>query len=125
MDRNRDGCLRLGVTRWTTRTLHGSAMRRPSQPTPTTKGESGHLLGSGAASARADMLGNWVRDSLRDISDEQPDDPGPLRALAFVTTREVSDEELFLNYRLNPKNSYPPWYTPVDLAEDRRRWQRK
>lgn len=89
------------------------------------KGESGHLLGSGAASARADMLGNWVRDSLVNISDEQPDDPGPLRALAFVTTREVADEELFLNYRLNPKNSYPPWYTPVDLAEDRRRWQRK
>ena len=32
MDRNRDGCLRLGVTRWTTRTLHGSAMLGPSQP---------------------------------------------------------------------------------------------
>ena len=121
----------MGFTRYgTTRAPHASAMLGPSQPTTTTtttttKGESGHLLGSGASSARADMLGNWVRDSLRDISDEQPDDPAPLRALAFVTTREVADEELFLNYRLNPKNSYPPWYTPVDLAEDRRRWQRK
>ena len=54
-------------------------------------GESGHGggTGSGAARARTDMLVTWVRDSLRDISDEQPDDPSPLRALAFVTTREV------------------------------------
>ena len=80
-------------------------------------------MGSGAAGSRADALGNWLRESLRDISDEQPDDPAPLRALAFVTTRQVADEELFLNYRLNPKNSPPPWYTPVDPEEDRRRWQ--
>ena len=52
-------------------------------------GESGGGTGSGAARARTDMLVTWVRDSLRDISDEQPDDPSPLRALAFVTTREV------------------------------------
>ena len=98
-------------------------------PNPTTgerdgkEGRKDHLLGSGAAGSRADALGNWLRQSLRDISDEQPDDPAPLRALAFVTTRQVADEELFLNYRLNPKNSHPPWYTPVDPEEDRRRWQ--
>ena len=79
-------------------------------------------MGSGAAGSRADALGNWLRESLRDISDEQPDDPAPLRALAFVTTRQVADEELFLNYRLNPANGYPAWYTPYDREEDARRW---
>ena len=45
-----------------------------------------------------------------------------LRGLAFVATRELQDEELFLNYRLNPANPRPDWYTPVDLEEDKRRW---
>ena len=42
--------------------------------------------------------------------------------LVLVTTRAVEDEELFLNFRLNPSLEPPPWYTPVDLHEDRRRW---
>jgi hypothetical protein len=33
------------------------------------------------------------------------------------------DEELLLNYRLNPRvGALPPWYHPVDQDEDRRRW---
>ena len=43
-------------------------------------------------------------------------------SLVLVTTRAVQDEELFLNYRLNPKLPAPEWYTSVDPEEDRRRW---
>ena len=46
-----------------------------------------------------------------------------LRGLAFIAAREVRDEELYLNYRLNPRNGYPSWYSPVDREEDARRWQ--
>ena len=64
-----------------------------------------------------------LRTSLASISDEQAGEAGqPLRTLALVTTRYVEDEELFLNYRLNPANGYPPWYSPVDAEEDARRW---
>lgn len=43
--------------------------------------------------------------------------------LALVAVREVKDEELLLNYRLNPNlPSLPDWYSPVDADEDRRRW---
>ena len=38
--------------------------------------------------------------------------------------RAICDEELYLNYRLNPRNGYPDWYTPVDREEDMRRWKR-
>jgi hypothetical protein len=36
----------------------------------------------------------------------------------------LEDEELFLNYRLNPKHKekLPPWYVPIDAEEDQRRW---
>ena len=59
-----------------------------------------------------------VRASLADMSDEPRVGDGEavrLRGLAFVATRELEDEELFLNYRLNPANPRPDWYTPVDL----------
>ena len=42
--------------------------------------------------------------------------------LALVATREIEDEELLLNYRLSPGLERPSWYTPVDRAEDSRRW---
>ena len=44
--------------------------------------------------------------------------------LALVATRQVTNEELLLNYRL-PPNAYrqrPAWYSPVDAEEDQRRW---
>jgi hypothetical protein len=49
---------------------------------------------------------------------------GPLRP-APPPPGQVKDEELFLNYRLNPANGYPPWYVPVDPEGDLRRWQFK
>ena len=48
---------------------------------------------------------------------------GLVRGLGFVTTREVvPGEELFVNYRYNPKVTPPPWYHPVDVQEDEARW---
>ena len=43
-------------------------------------------------------------------------------SVAFVTTRDVADEELLANYRLNPNLGLPEWYTPIDEDEDARRW---
>ena len=44
--------------------------------------------------------------------------------LALIAIRDIEDEEVFLNYRLNPNaiNSLPDWYHPVDKEEDIRRW---
>ncbi|GBG70448.1 hypothetical protein CBR_g6576 [Chara braunii] len=45
-----------------------------------------------------------------------------VRSVVFVALREVEDEELLRNYRLNPKLERPEWYCPVDEEEERRRW---
>ncbi|GLD91639.1 hypothetical protein PINS_up000172 [Pythium insidiosum] len=47
-----------------------------------------------------------------------------VHGLVFITTAEINDgEELFLNYRYNPNNPFPDWYTPVDLESDREMWK--
>ncbi|KAK3748730.1 hypothetical protein QZH41_015677 [Actinostola sp. cb2023] len=45
-----------------------------------------------------------------------------MRSLVYVTVNHVCNEELFVNYRLNPNSKLPEWYTPVDKQEDSRRW---
>jgi len=46
-----------------------------------------------------------------------------LKGLGFVTLREIQKgEELFVNYRFNPKIPKPDWYFPVDVKEDEARW---
>lgn len=45
-----------------------------------------------------------------------------LKSLVLVATREISNEEMFLNYRLSNLKRRPSWYMPVDEEEDRRRW---
>lgn len=44
--------------------------------------------------------------------------------VALVALRNLKNEELFLNYRLNPNapGGVPDWYAPVDIQEDARRW---
>ena len=70
----------------------------------------------------ADVFRASIADGIKPAVD---DDAGPvLKGLALVASREVRDEELFLNYRLNPGNKYPEWYVPVDAEEDSRRWSR-
>lgn len=51
-----------------------------------------------------------------------PTDPAP--CVALVALRDLKDEELFLNYRLNPNapGGLPKWYSAVDAEEDGRRW---
>ena len=64
-----------------------------------------------------------VRSSFADCVDKS-EAVNTHRGLVLVSSRELRDEELFLNYRLNPRNAYPKWYTPVDVEEDERRWTR-
>lgn len=45
-----------------------------------------------------------------------------VRTLVLISTKEVCNEELFLNYRLSNHKKWPAWYTPVDSEEDKRRW---
>ena len=79
-----------------------------------------------------DKLDEWVRSSLADMAPAEEEkrvcDDGstealpPRQGLLLVTNRDVRDEELFLNYRLNPTARLPGWYHPVDVDEDHRRW---
>lgn len=44
-------------------------------------------------------------------------------SVVILTTGHIKDnEELFLNYRFNPKNPYPDWYVQPDEEEAKRRW---
>ena len=62
-------------------------------------------------------------DSIKHILVERTRRPAVLvPSLVLVTTRAVQDEELFLNYRLNPRLPAPDWYSSVDPEEDARRW---
>lgn len=45
-----------------------------------------------------------------------------IKGLAFVAIRHIQNEEILLNYRLNPQVLKPAWYAPVDVEEDKRRW---
>lgn len=47
-----------------------------------------------------------------------------LLGVAIVALRPLEDEELFINYRLNPNclQGLPEWYHPIDEEEDSRRW---
>jgi hypothetical protein len=46
------------------------------------------------------------------------------QGVAFVSTADIDDgDELFLNYRYNPDNTLPDWYTPVDIDSDREMWK--
>jgi len=44
--------------------------------------------------------------------------------VALIATTDIEgEEEVLLNYRLNPQaGTLPSWYKPVDLEEDKRRW---
>jgi hypothetical protein len=45
-----------------------------------------------------------------------------MHGLVLITTRDVCNEELFMNYRLNPKGNHPAWYTICDEEENKKRW---
>ncbi|XP_024387535.1 uncharacterized protein [Physcomitrium patens] len=78
----------------------------------------------------------WINEGKK----ERPEDPADTRlstverseqpitlisdvhTLVLVTTREVDNEELFLNYRLSSYIQQPEWYHPVNVEEEKRRW---
>lgn len=82
----------------------------------------GNVTPQGGNSLVGGSFSNVLCSSLADLSEERPGS-GPLRGLALVALRELEDEELWLNYRLNPNNKLPPWYSSVDREEDHRRWE--
>lgn len=45
-----------------------------------------------------------------------------VNSVVLITTRHIKDEELFLNYRYNPRNPYPDWYNQPFPDEAERRW---
>ena len=61
-------------------------------------------------------------DSNAAAADGGNEQLGVIKGLAFVALRQIQDEEVFLNYRLNPQVQKPAWYAPVDVEEDKRRW---
>jgi len=46
-----------------------------------------------------------------------------MRGLVVIAIKPIQDEELFLNYRYNPKLPVPDWYVPVDKHEAYARWK--
>lgn len=88
------------------------------------------LLGKGGAAQAdappkrwdiSDVFRASIAEGVRPAYDEEA---GPtLKGLALIATRPLKDEELFLNYRLNPANKLPAWYAAVDAEEDARRWK--
>ncbi|CAE7377855.1 ankrd52 [Symbiodinium sp. KB8] len=45
-----------------------------------------------------------------------------MKGMVLVATREVLDEELFVDHRLNPYTALPAWYRPLDLLAAQRTW---
>lgn len=45
-----------------------------------------------------------------------------MRSACLITLHSVEDEELYLDYRLNPAHAPPRWYTPVREGVDARVW---
>lgn len=49
-----------------------------------------------------------------------------VRTVALVATRDISDEEVFMNYRFNPAApGLPDWYSDCDPEGSARRWKGK
>ncbi|EOD09273.1 hypothetical protein EMIHUDRAFT_216661 [Emiliania huxleyi CCMP1516] len=68
-----------------------------------------------------DALTEMIQHSLSEMAAAED---APLRGLVLVASRDIEDEELFLDYRLNPatRDKWPGWYVPLDEEEAARRW---
>jgi hypothetical protein len=45
-----------------------------------------------------------------------------MRSVIIIATDWIRDEELFLNYRYNPRHKVPDWHTDPDPEMSKRRW---
>jgi len=80
------------------------------------------LIGTGGR-RKSRSLQDMLRSSLSDMASSQSGATGaPLRGLALVALQTLNDDEIFLDFRLNPRKKRPAWYTPVDEEESLRRW---
>jgi hypothetical protein len=43
----------------------------------------------------------------------------------LLATKDLSNEEVFINYRLNPSHKHPSWYTPCAPDEANRTWSKQ
>lgn len=46
-----------------------------------------------------------------------------MKSVVLITTRQVADEELFVDHQLNPFQPLPSWYVPRDPEADKRVWR--
>jgi len=65
-----------------------------------------------------------IQHSLSEMAVAQAAEDAPLRGVVLVASRDIEDEKLFLDYRLNPatRDKWPGWYVPLDEEEAARRW---
>ncbi len=47
-----------------------------------------------------------------------------MQSMVVVATRHIENEEILFNYRYNPRVKPPSWYSPVDIKEVERRWNK-
>lgn len=87
---------------------------------PETRAYIPNLVFGGEESVKMKRFGNfWFRSGGSGDGEEV----GPvIKTLVLVATKALTNEEVFLNYRLSNSKRRPSWYTPVDEEEDRRRW---
>lgn len=46
-----------------------------------------------------------------------------LQGVVLIATRQILDEELFVDHQLNPFSQLPPWYESKSLDADARVWK--
>ncbi|XP_076881873.1 uncharacterized protein LOC143530138 [Bidens hawaiensis] len=80
-----------------------------------------NVVFGGVEEVKMKRFGSFWFKSRGESNDGQLTGP-VMKGLALVATRLISNEEVYLNYRLSNSKRRPYWYTPVDEEEDRRRW---
>lgn len=73
------------------------------------------------------ILGGSTTGAAPDRGSARLDDAAVVvKMIGLVATRFIDHgEELFMNYRLNPRLARPQWYMPVDEQEEQRRWAKR
>lgn len=81
-----------------------------------------NIIFGGNDTANMKRFGTFWFKSWSGSRNTEENESAVIRALVLVTTRNICDEEVYLNYRLSNAKKRPEWYVPVDSEEDKRRW---
>ena len=65
---------------------------------------------------------NIMYQDLKAAASQDAEQSKLIKGLALIAVQPIHDEEIYLNYRLNPQVQKPAWYAAVDAEEDKRRW---